>query len=252
MNRTTSEAPGLIRLLDLRPGQKLRDGHDVGRRQRAHYGPPNHAPTDSYKTKTCNVISRVFAAEVPDNALADYAACQAFVDRILRSAWWRRRYPETTCLTIEQARIDSGPSWAYTAQARIRLNRFAGKTKHVLLHEMAHFSHAWVVKRYQRRKYSQDDADHGRVYLDLLLELIGHVMGHDLESKIVAALREHGIPLRRREPDSRIKPWRGSQEALVRARVADRERRVAAQQARPARSARLRPLGTSTLNTIDT
>lgn len=137
---------------------------------------------------------------------------QAYVDRLLRSAWFKRRWPRTAGGGIEvrdgrgRSRACATTDWA---QRIIKMPRWS-RSQAVVLHEIAHHctDEAHGVR---------DVAAHGWQFAATLLELVTHEMGAEAGQDLRASYKAKNV--RHKAPRKR-KPLTDEQRAVLRERMA--------------------------------
>lgn len=106
---------------------------------------------------------------------------QAYVDKLIGSAWWKRRH-NCKRLTV---RPGYGHTRATCGGGIIQMPKWA-RIEAVLLHEM---SHGVIQARYGNYRV----AAHGREYAAVFVELVGHMMGKDVADKLKASFRANKV-----------------------------------------------------------
>lgn len=155
---------------------------------------------------------------------------QKYVDRLIASAWFRRRWPRCARngILVEDGRgrrtavaktrwgdpIISMPVWS--------------RTEAVILHEVAHHCS-------DERHGTRDVAPHGREFAATLLELITHLMGADTGKELKASFRKNGVkftahkggrtltPEQRQQQIERLAAAREARDAVPRLRITKTE-----------------------------
>ena len=147
--------------------------------------------------------SRLYAAErclfiarpAPAAALADVAACQAYVDRVLGSRWYRGAFrygPDRVLVTDGRgARRALAYGWR-----RIGLPRWARQPA-VILHELAHCT---VAAGSAAGAIPRRHAAHGPEFVAVYLRLVGRWMGDEAARTLRASIVAHRV---RHRPDAR-------------------------------------------------
>lgn len=132
-------------------------------------------------------FSKYFAAE---EEVFDYAGgrqfesiaeIQVYVTKLVRSAWWKRRYPAGPILV--QAK-HHGAATASSYFSTISLPRWAWYEA-VVLHEVCHIA--------TDRAYSRYIPAHGRHFAKTYLDLIGHKLGIEYRRALKAAFVKHRV-----------------------------------------------------------
>lgn len=130
------------------------------------------SPTrDNQKQKLYNAEREAFKG-LPCNELHDLsvADCQAFIDKIVNSRWWRGRY---TLLSSPEVKSGKGARWATARpyEHSIVLPLWARKPW-VMLHELAHYAPEY--KRIGRRfRIASHGPEFAKEYLALVERWIG-------------------------------------------------------------------------------
>lgn len=102
---------------------------------------------------------------------------QAWVDRMIASAWWQKRYPHVQRITVKDGR---GRRIACAGYRSITLPKWS-RSKAVILHEIAH-----VVT-------SSRVAWHGWEFADNLLKLVGHWVGGEEAELLKQSFKKHRV-----------------------------------------------------------
>lgn len=190
---------------------------EARRTTRERWGPgrDRHGrPVDSQK-------KRVYAAEnvaldnedapIPMERWTTVAEMQRYVDRLLASAWWRRRWPSITRITINDG-AGYRSATAYGIKGKIEMPRWARK-EWVMLHEIAHV----VVDRTIGQRAA---AGHGREFCQVYLELVGHMMGDDARKALKAEFQEKKVKHTRPRKPLSAEQRAAAAERLAKARAA--------------------------------
>lgn len=130
--------------------------------------------------------------------IAGVAECQAYYDELLRSTWWKHRWPHIKKVRIKDGRgtrkargslkidffAEQSGSMEFTirstASALINLPRWA-RREWVMLHELAH-------------SVTPDSLPaHGPDFAANYLTLIHHKLGRDAEQQLLDAFIEHRV-----------------------------------------------------------
>lgn len=157
--------------------------------------------------------------------------CQRYVDQVMHTAWWRRRYGGSVVVRVAdgrgapRARVDSSPELYFgwvTDYMRLPVDyRYAW----VVLHELAHVAHC-ALQRWKWRPVA--DAPHGWRFAGIYLELVKWQLGPDAHQALRAAFRKYRVryhPKRKLSPEARE---RARQRMLrLRRKLADQDVAVA-------------------------
>ena len=151
---------------------------------------------DTYK-------ARVYRAEnvLPRSpGLEGIRGAQEYVDKLLRSAWWKKRFPGVTALTVHP----SNRTFAHTVYAdrEIYLPR-AAQNLVILSHELAHIGTDFFE---EQEKPKMGWPDHGEEFIVTLLAMIHHTLGFDRANALKAALDREKIPWREAMKSARVFP----------------------------------------------
>jgi putative metallohydrolase (TIGR04338 family) len=138
--------------------------------------------------------SRVYAAERELDGTPTHrklAECQAFVDKVLRSKWWRSRGGESG-IVVEDGRGRSRACYQsgfFSMTGRgirppvVKLPRWA-RSELVILHELAH-------------SLTNGGPWHGREFARNFLALVGRFMGREAATALRESYRKHRVKYRR-------------------------------------------------------
>lgn len=139
-------------------------------------------PRDSQKSKLYAAEREALEGLVAEQwGAGEVAVIQAWVDKILSSAWWRRRYPSVRKVVVEDgAGHRSAMAKRRDLRLIIELPLWARKDW-VVLHELAH--HATDAKHW-------GVAAHGREFARVYVELVEHIMSKEAGDALRAAFRE--------------------------------------------------------------
>ena len=137
-------------------------------------------PIDSQRQKLYNAQNEsIKKIEQPKFDTIDEV--RAYVEKIMNSPWWKKRYPDIYRLEIENG---AGKTAAKGGPIRnglwMTLPRWARKPC-TILHEMAH----GIVPR--------DVAAHGREYAGVLVELVTRFMGKEAGKQLRASFAKHKV-----------------------------------------------------------
>jgi len=109
--------------------------------------------------------------------------CQAFVDAMIRTRWWRNRFRDIRAIWVRDGRgRRRAAGFRGIGRGHIKLPRWS-RTPHIILHEVAH-----VV--------TPERPAHGREYARNLLDLVVRFLGPDAGRKLRAAYKVHGVRYR--------------------------------------------------------
>jgi putative metallohydrolase (TIGR04338 family) len=132
-------------------------------------------PRDSQRSKLYRAERTVGAG----HHFPSVAHCQAQVDRILASAWWKARFP-----ALDQVQVRDGRgrrhAGAHQSHGAISLPRWSRRER-IILHELAHLA------------TPASFAAHGPEYAMVYLELVGHFMGATAARDLAEAFRAHRV-----------------------------------------------------------
>lgn len=132
--------------------------------------------------------SRAYAAE---NAIAGFMIrdlgenaggreAQHYVDRILRSPWTRRHWPNLRPIRIELQRQNRGGATAYGTRRIVIAEHAIGRA--LLLHEVAHCL-----------THLTDDPGHGWRWAAAYLKLVRHFLGAESAAKLKSSFRANRV-----------------------------------------------------------
>lgn len=164
---------------------------ETRRRTRERYGPGRDRwgePVDSQRSKVYKAERRAFLPFESAFGANDMrrwktvGEMQSYVDRLLASAWWKRRWPTVTKIVVKDGR---GRRKAGSAGGSILMPLWARK-EWVILHEIAHE----VVGRTIGHR---NVAAHGREFCQVYLELVGHMMGDDARKALKDEFQAHKV-----------------------------------------------------------
>jgi putative metallohydrolase (TIGR04338 family) len=127
-----------------------------------------------------------------DPKLLRLSACQAYVDHLVKSAWFQRRWPTVKHITVKDGR---GARSAFSTwyNSSISLPLWA-RNEAVILHEVAHQC---------TDSQSRCVAPHGREFAQTFIALIEHKLGKAEAAKLKAEFTKNRVPWRKaRKPSS--------------------------------------------------
>jgi putative metallohydrolase (TIGR04338 family) len=119
--------------------------------------------------------------------LATVEAVQAFVDKVLASAWTRRTFPQ--CRTRVTVLDGRGRRAACSEGGAIRMPRWS-RSRWVTLHELAHEIYDRTSAGAMARKGA---AAHGWQFAERYLLLVRHFLGAEAHEKLRAAFKAHRV-----------------------------------------------------------
>lgn len=121
---------------------------------------------------------------------------QEYVDKILSSRWWIRRYPTATFVLVKEGRSSLYAYSDWKEVDRIVHPRCYWKEIYVV-HELSHVAsrHAEGLEGYDRGVW----ADHGPEFVRIYLELVTHKLGPAAGQQIKASFDLFGIPWRAKD-----------------------------------------------------
>lgn len=122
--------------------------------------------------------SRLYAAERTLRAgrkFPSVEACQEYVDSVLASSSWMRRFPRVRAIRVTDGR-GRRHAGAFVNSAKIALPKWS-RSRLIILHELAH--HA------APRSAPAHGPEFARIYLDLVLEFLGPVTAQKLADAFV-------------------------------------------------------------------
>jgi putative metallohydrolase (TIGR04338 family) len=115
--------------------------------------------------------------------------CQAYVDGVLASEWWRSRFPRVRAIRVTDGR-GRRHAGAFVESARIALPKWA-RTERVLLHEIAHHAAPRAA------------AAHGPEFARIYVELVREFRGEKPARRLLAALHAHRVRVDAEHPAER-------------------------------------------------
>lgn len=136
-------------------------------------------PRDSQRQKVYDAENE--AIRHTGRSFGSIEEIQSYVDRLVGSAWWGRRYSDRRI--VVQSKHHGTATANYTG-SRINLPRWAW-TEDVVLHEIAHIA--------TNRQWGTQIPAHGRHFAKVYLELVRHKMGKDAGARLKAAFAKHKV-----------------------------------------------------------
>lgn len=121
----------------------------------------------------------VFLYEDNPDQLPDHDAAQRWVNRCVRSRWFRKRWPWVIRVEVVPVRKNANPC---QRGAGIFLPTGWGLNRWVILHELAHV----ICNAYR-------EPAHGRRYCRVYLTLLQHYLGVDFTRRFKVALRARKV-----------------------------------------------------------
>ena len=150
-------------------------------------------------------------------------ACQAYVDHLIRSAWFQRRWPEVARRGVTcRHKVYGNATWSPSGY--ISLPPWA-RDEATILHEVAHA----VTPR---------EVAHGPEYAAAMLALVGHRMGPEAAKALREQYREHRVRIAAApKPNTRVAviPRADQERNAAAAKRAERQRAAREQEAARAR-----------------
>ena len=121
-----------------------------------------------------------------DPKLLKLSACQAYVDQLVKSAWFQRRWPIVEHIRVKDGR---GARSAYSEywSSSISLPLWA-RNQAVILHEVAHQC---------TDSKTRCVAPHGREFAQTLIALVEHKLGKEEAAKLKAEFTKNRVPWRK-------------------------------------------------------
>lgn len=109
---------------------------------------------------------------------------QRYVDKVLRSPWTRRHWPNLRPIRIELQRQNRGGATSYGTRRIVIARHAIGRA--LLLHEIAH-----------NLTHLTDDPGHGWQWANAYLRLVRHFMGAEAAAKLRAAFKASRVRFHR-------------------------------------------------------
>lgn len=139
---------------------------------------------------------RLYAAEhdsiwAKGKAFADTAEVQAYLDKLVGSAWFRRHFPKSggrRISVVRDSRARRATAWEWKRTINLPPASWAW-TEHMVLHEVAH----QVTYDIHRRTVQ----GHGREYAANYVDLVQHKMGGTMAVDLKAAFAKHKVKFTR-------------------------------------------------------
>lgn len=143
--------------------------------------------------------SKVYAAEgeALGRLKTDYtsvAECQAYLDKVTSSAWFKRHYGTGYSITVQSGAGYRRATSYGGKRGRIQLPRWARK-RWVIIHEVAH--------NVTKAKHGESIAAHGWQFAGIYLTLVTHYLGKEDGDRLKVAFKKHKVrftPPRTRAP----------------------------------------------------
>jgi len=145
-------------------------------------------PRDSQRNKLYLAERALWVnAEEPDKKLT-ISEMQTFVNRLVASAWFQRRYPGVLTIEVTDGRARRSAAgiyhgWAHSGE--IRMPRWS-RNHIVMLHEVAHVC-------VDSTKAHHAIASHGREFAATFIELVDHCLGKETGRVLRSSFRERGV-----------------------------------------------------------
>lgn len=129
------------------------------------------------------------------NSFKTITEIQSYVDGILRTRWWKFRYPTAITVIVEEGNSSLFAFSWWEETDRLSLPRWSWREIYVL-HELAH-----VGARHLEGCLDEQGvwADHGIEFIRIYLDLITYKMGRDYSRQFKHAFDLFGIPWRVRK-----------------------------------------------------
>ena len=166
------------------------------------------APRDTQRSRVYSAermaFPEAFGRSSGEPGLQSIPECQAFITRITRQAWYKRRFPDgrwTVTVGHNQGRGGARGGYGSITISGYYRNRV------VLLHELAHNAVGPGPWR----------AGHGWEFAKAYLDLVRHVMGREDAAKLAAAFKAKRV---RTRPKRTRAPLTDEQRAALAARLA--------------------------------
>ena len=157
-------------------------------------------PRDSQKSKVYKAENAAFPTGSDSNSNPDLFYWECYCRKIVRSAWFRKRWPNCIVVSLKDGRGRKNASATSRGSGGTLKLPLWARVESVVLHELAHVITPKIC------------ASHGREFCRNLLELIGHYMGADASRKL------------KKEFDNRNVKWRKKKELSLEQREALSER----------------------------
>lgn len=182
---------------------------ETKRRNAARYGPgrDRHGHLRDSQRSKVYAAERAALAKFASPPFATHADAQGYVDRLLASAWWKRRWPE-----VRKVKIKTGRG-CYSSGGSITLNSWGLTQEYVILHELAH-EIIWATIGHTKTPA------HGRDFCRFYLELVGHKMGEADRKALKAAFQEGKVKHTKARPPMSEEQRAAAAERLAVARTA--------------------------------
>lgn len=134
-------------------------------------------PRDNQKQRVYNAERAWWQATEPMPTVPEM---QAFATKLVRSAWWKKRYDVRTVEIRDGRGRRKGNCYRQWTHAIIKMPRWF-RYKGALLHELAHAA------------TPRSEAAHGPVFVRNYLLLVRHVLGQESFEELLASFREHRV-----------------------------------------------------------
>jgi hypothetical protein len=112
---------------------------------------------------------------------------ESFINKILNSRWWKRRYPGITVVFLYEKKRNSRDAWA--GKNEIYLPR-EFRNQLYILHELAH-----VVCHNMLNGYCIKLAPHCLTYIEVYAALVKQFLGREVYDRFIQILIDHKIPM---------------------------------------------------------
>lgn len=164
---------------------------------------------DAEEELECHQTEHINTAnETPANGMT-LQEIERFVDKAIRSAWFRRRWRLSTTFRIGDGRGARRATYQHAGRwyqkngatsyemeqvdmpDTLKFPKWA-RQEIIVIHELAH----WCVHGRYRPPHSEEVASHGREYANIFLELVGHFMGSEVRAELVDAFKRHRVKWR--------------------------------------------------------
>jgi len=141
-------------------------------------------PRDSQRQKLYDAELKVFGDSTGrrpvEDDLATVAQMQAFVDKLMASAWWARRWPRVRCIEVRPGFGHSRATGSFWSKV-VQMPKWA-RSRNVLVHEIAHCVSS-----------PMEGGAHGWFFASNYLDLVEHVFGKATADELRASFKEHRV-----------------------------------------------------------
>jgi putative metallohydrolase (TIGR04338 family) len=123
-----------------------------------------------------------YGTEADNDTFDSVPEIQAYIDKLMASAWFRRRWPHTRFkVQVKDGRARYRTAAANRGQRWIKLPRWSRK-RWLILHELAHICTP-----------HETGGKHGRYWARTYLELVRHEMGEDAHKLLKLCFQRHKV-----------------------------------------------------------